>query len=75
MQAFFPKNRGRWKEYSSWEPEVKEGRKQKGAEKFDVSSSELTTWRELMFCRPRLYSRSRANIAGANSSVSPSSVW
>lgn len=23
-QAFFPKNRGNWKQYSSWEPEEKE---------------------------------------------------
>ena len=23
MQAFFPKNRNRWKRYSSWEPESK----------------------------------------------------
>ena len=24
LKAFYPKNRGRWKQFSSWEPEVKE---------------------------------------------------
>ena len=24
VEAFFPKNRGRWKQYSSWEPDAKE---------------------------------------------------
>ena len=27
MQAFFPKNRNRWKRYSSWEPENKTKKK------------------------------------------------
>ncbi|THH04072.1 hypothetical protein EW145_g5791 [Phellinidium pouzarii] len=27
MEAFFPKNRNRWKHYSSWEPEEKESRR------------------------------------------------
>lgn len=28
-QAFFPKNRNRWKKYSSWEPEEKESKREK----------------------------------------------
>jgi len=31
-QAFFPKNRGHWKQYSSWEPEAKSKREKKTVE-------------------------------------------
>ncbi|PFH47597.1 hypothetical protein AMATHDRAFT_151707 [Amanita thiersii Skay4041] len=29
VEAFFPKNRGHWKQYSSWEPEIKSSRRNK----------------------------------------------
>jgi replication fork protection complex subunit Tof1/Swi1 len=32
VQAFFPKNRNRWKRYSSWEPENKAKKKAKEAD-------------------------------------------
>lgn len=32
VQAFFPKNRNRWKQYSSWEPEAKEEKRGRGRE-------------------------------------------
>ncbi|TFK32404.1 timeless protein-domain-containing protein [Crucibulum laeve] len=32
IEAFFPKNRGNWKQYSSWEPEEKSKREKKPAE-------------------------------------------
>ncbi|KAF8624656.1 hypothetical protein AX17_006987 [Amanita inopinata Kibby_2008] len=32
VEAFFPKNRGNWKQYSSWEPEAKSGRRKRGTE-------------------------------------------
>lgn len=32
VQAFFPKNRGQWKHFSSWEPEEKPSRRGRAAE-------------------------------------------
>ncbi|EJD53471.1 timeless-domain-containing protein [Auricularia subglabra TFB-10046 SS5] len=41
IEAFFPKNRGTWKQFSSWEPEVKEKRK-RGGDKEEETGEELT---------------------------------
>ncbi|KZW03785.1 timeless-domain-containing protein [Exidia glandulosa HHB12029] len=40
VEAFFPKNRGTWKQFSSWEPEVKE-KKKRGAKGDDETGEEL----------------------------------
>lgn len=32
VQAFFPKNRGQWKNFSSWEPEEKPAKRGRGAQ-------------------------------------------
>lgn len=47
-QAFYPKNRGRWKQYSSWEPEIKEkkGKREVEDTRFlpDVQVKKGYTW-------------------------------
>jgi replication fork protection complex subunit Tof1/Swi1 len=47
-QAFFPKNRNRWKKYSSWEPEPKTKKAKEVDPRFppDVQVKKGFTWSE-----------------------------
>lgn len=43
IKAFFPKNRGSWKRFSSWKPEIKDKKGRKGRDEVCILTSD---WRQ-----------------------------